>query len=605
MGYVQFRGTDWGDSFSSGVMKGIAIGNQYRASKAQYDYQNAIEGADADYDKAIEAAGGDKEKIAAAEKAREAAYNKAIIKNHAYLGNAEKAHQAYTEGKETNFLSDNWNPPQAMNVSNLAPSSSFANGDGQVMVTSNGAAQGVIPASQPQQGMPTNANGTVAAGKAPAAQAPAPQYDAKGAEAYKAELMAAYKKDPSATNNKILERINADPVRRSQGITYGLAGSGQFQIFQNGKPMGDPQQLPSGLLEGMVDQYFNDEVTSRYGKNPVAAGGVGRVGPTGPAESRGGQVQQPQQGMNLHPEEIMRQQRPAGYMNAREYLVQREMRMAQLEDAFIKRFGRLPTKLDRNKLAEVLGNEETLWGNVQRENYNNRHLAETSRHNLESERYKAEEIRARERANDLKELWYMGKLGGMGKSSKTEEKYDLGEPNEDGSIPVIGANKLPTGQALSQVRVGDDKVAIYHSDGMAKAMVAKVYEEMTSRYGLPRNMGCQTYWVINKDMPPCSFTDATKLVKSGKYPGMKDVGDDGKSGSTGKKDKPKADKKEEKPEKKDPNQFREPTASRLAKEGYRRFTAPPPEWKKPEDKDRKKMGQAEHAPSRLERTFSH
>lgn len=642
MGYVQFRGTDWGSAFGDGVMKGIAIGNQYRQSKAQYDYQNAIEGADADYSKAMEAAGGDKDKIAAAEKARDAAYNKAIIQNHAYLGNAEKANQAYIDGKESSFLSENWNPPQAMNVSNLAPSSSFASGDGQVAVASNGPTQGVIPASQPQQGMPTTAKGTVAVGKNPVAQAPqqasqaAPQYDTKGAEAYKAELMAGYQKDPTAANNAILKQINADPLRKSRGVSYSLTDSGQYQAFQNGKPMGNPENLPDGLLNSMVGNYFDDEVAARYGtpENPIAAGGVGGVGPTEPARGNGGQTEQPQQGMsirsdaksnneqpaqaqqrqpaqpqqgmNLHPEQIMQQQRPAGYMNAREYMVQREMRMAQLEDAFIKRFGRMPTKLDRNKLAEVLSNEETLWGNVQRENYNNRHLAETSRHNLVSERYKAEEVRERARANDIKELWYAGKLGGTGKTSKTAEKYDLGEPNEDGSIPILGADKLPTGQALSELRVGNDRVAIYHPDGMAKAMVSKVYKEMTDRYGSPWNKGNQTYWIINKDMPPCSFVDATKLVKSERYPGLKEVG---KKTSSGKKEEPKADKKEG-PKKEDPVLFGQPrratTAERGVKAVYDAVTAPPRHWKSNEvPKDRKKTATTERAPSRLERAFTH
>ena len=579
MGYVQFKGTDWSESFGQGALRGMQIGNQFRQSKAQYDYQNAIEGADADYSKAVEAAGGDKDKIAAAEKARDAAYNKAIIQNHAYLGNAEKANQAYLDGKESSFLSENWNPPQAMSVSNLAPSSSFANGDGQVAVASNGPTQGVVPASQSQQGMPTTSSGTVAVGKNPVAQAPAsqqapqqapqqaatPQYDAKGAEAYKNELLAAYKKDPSSRTKALIDKYNSDFWRKDQGESIGLTENGQFQMFKNGKPAGSPFQLPSETVNRMVGLSIDDDVAARYGtqEKPLAAGGAGRVGPTEPARGNGGQKEQPQQGMDLRsdaknsnvqpaqsqqgmtlrPEQVMQQQRPAGYMNAREYMVQREMRMAQLEDAFIKRFGRMPTKLDRNKLAEVLSNEETLWSNVHRENYNDRHLAETSRHNLVSERYKAEEVRERARANDIKELWYAGKLGGTGKNGKAEEKYDLGEPNEDGSIPVIGPNKLPTGQALSELRVGNDRVAIYHPDGMAKAMVSKVYKEMTERYGSPWNKGNQTYWIINKDMPPCSFVDATKLVKSERYPGLKEVGNNGKSGGTGKKEAPKADKK--------------------------------------------------------------
>lgn len=316
-GMAQFRGTDWGEAFGNGVIRGIAIGNQYRSSKAQSDYQDGVDEVNAQYEADMEAAGEDKDKLLAAQHTRDEGMARLKQNYYTYLGNIEQADKAYGELRDTQFNAaydangqkDPYSNQPAMDLKTLTSFASLGGGGGSAptMVASNGPVQGVIPAEQ-TQGVPTNANGTIAVKKNPtnvqvAPQQAASQYDAKGADTYRAGLLADYKKNPSSVYGAILDTVNNDPLRRDQGISYAMTEGG-FQELQNGKPTGKPVQLSPEVLSRMANRYIDDRVVSKFGKAP-AAGGVGSVGPTEPAAANGGQPQQaqepqqPQQGMNI------------------------------------------------------------------------------------------------------------------------------------------------------------------------------------------------------------------------------------------------------------------------------------------------------------------
>ena len=270
----QFKGADWGEALGKGVLRGIAIGNQVRESKAQYDYGNAADAAKEQYDADMKAAGDDQQAQMAAAAKRDAAMSTARQNYHTYLGDVDKAEVAYRDAQDADYgakyISAGEQDPYGV------PSAGRNAPQKAITMISNGEVQ-FLP--QHQQG-----------------SAPKAQYDAKGAAAYLSELQAGFKKDPTAVNNALIEKINADPLRRAQGVSFGLSGQGQFQMFQNGKPAGSPQPIPGDLYNGMVNGYFDEEVASRFGKNPnlasSAAGGVGALGPTAPSgEVSGGEPQ--------------------------------------------------------------------------------------------------------------------------------------------------------------------------------------------------------------------------------------------------------------------------------------------------------------------------
>lgn len=270
----KFQGADWGEALGKGVLRGMAIGNQARASKAQYDYSNAADAAKEQYAADMKAAGDDQQAQMAAAAKRDASMSTAQQNYHTYLGDVDKADAAYRAAQDADYgakyISAGEQDPYGV------PSAGKNAPQKAITMISNGEVQ-FLP--QHQQG-----------------SAPKAQYDAKGAAAYLSELQAGFKKDPTAVNNALIEKINADPLRRAKGVSFGLSGQGQFQMFQDGKPAGSPQPIPGDLYNGMVNVYFDDEVASRFGKNPnlanIAAGGVGALDPTAPSgEVAGGEPQ--------------------------------------------------------------------------------------------------------------------------------------------------------------------------------------------------------------------------------------------------------------------------------------------------------------------------
>ena len=323
----KFQGADWGEALGTGVLRGIAIGNQVRASKAQYDYSNAADAAKEQYDADMKAAGDDQQAQMAAAAKRDAAMSTARQNYHTYLGDVDKAEAAYRDAQDADYgakyISAGEQDPYAvpstgkstsqkalegMRLSGLFDDDSGLQWGKAVTVASNGNVP-VMPAdsSKTEQGVPTKANGDVRITPQQQGSMPKAQYDAKGAAAYLSELQAGYKKDPTAVNNALIEKINADPLRREQGISFALSGQGQFQMFQNGKPTGSPQPIPGDLYNGMVNRYFDDEVASRFGKNPnlanIAAGGVGELDPTVPAAANGGTGYRERYNTQLSPED--------------------------------------------------------------------------------------------------------------------------------------------------------------------------------------------------------------------------------------------------------------------------------------------------------------
>ncbi len=241
-GVVEFKGPDWGKSLHHGIEAGATLGKGLNSAIASMKYSSAKDAANEAFEKDIAAAGNDQKAIDLAHTKRDKAMGQALSDVYAFTGEYEKSHNAQRQTDQNAALAE---------------------------LKQGALGQGALPQQAPQA---------------------LPQYDAKGAEAFKAELMAGYQKDPTAANNAILKQINADPLRKSQGVSYSLTDSGQYQAFQNGKPMGNPENLPDGLLNSMVGSYFDDEVAARYGtpENPIAAGGVGAVGPTEPAADNGG-----------------------------------------------------------------------------------------------------------------------------------------------------------------------------------------------------------------------------------------------------------------------------------------------------------------------------
>lgn len=562
---IQYRGTDWGSALGSGIIKGIAIGNQYRQSKAQSDYSSAADAAKSKYDEAMKAAGDDKQAQLAAATARDTAMSEARQKFHTYLGDVDKADAAYREGQESAFA-DNYNlagehdpyansPTRGMNVSQrFAYGMSLGQGGQPIMVASNGPVQGVI---QAKQGMPTGASGNVQL-----APQQAPQYDAKGAAAYLSELQAGFKKDPTAVNKALLQRINADPLRAENGITYDLAGNGQFQEYHYGKPAGNPQPIPSQMYQGMVNRYFKGEVEARYGKDPnvadIAAGGVGALDPTAPAADNGGEAQQgrPQAmitGDNVPQQEtrenllsrprtrqnetvtttrkiqagqsqqaqndgrptaaqdlaeglaLLRQGRlPAEQDELIKYLEQNERKVDEYYNAYFRRFRRWPNGADRHRLLQIA------------------QLKENGRHNRIAEANAdvrlAEDMRKSRLAEEAARQTAMN-MGSV-KAEDKPEKFSLGEPDENGVQRVFGGNGLPTGyDAVTIESDGRNNPLVFAPSGMPKAKVAEVINFMTTNgFGNPVNTSYgTTEWRPRRgedgNIHTISFLEAMQMAK--------------------------------------------------------------------------------------------
>lgn len=99
----QFRGADWGEALGKGVLRGIAIGNQIRESKAQYDYGKASGAAKGAYDTAMKEAGDDVAKQDAARRAFNTSMNQAAFDYNKYTGRINEADAAQRRMTQEDF----------------------------------------------------------------------------------------------------------------------------------------------------------------------------------------------------------------------------------------------------------------------------------------------------------------------------------------------------------------------------------------------------------------------------------------------------------------------------------------------------------------------
>lgn len=100
---IQFRGADWDKSLSDGIIKGMAIGNQVRESKAQYDYGKASDAAKGAYDTAMKEAGDDVAKQDAARRAFNTSMNQAAFNYNKYTGRINEADAAQRRMTQEDF----------------------------------------------------------------------------------------------------------------------------------------------------------------------------------------------------------------------------------------------------------------------------------------------------------------------------------------------------------------------------------------------------------------------------------------------------------------------------------------------------------------------
>lgn len=541
----QFRGADWGEALGSGILKGIAIGNQVRASKAQYDYSNAADAAKEQYDADMKAAGDDQQAQMAAAAKRDASMSMARQNYHTYLGDVDKAEAAYRDAQDADYgakyISAGEQDPYGV------PSAGKNAPQKAITMISNGEVQ-FLP--QHQQG-----------------SAPKAQYDAKGAAAYLSELQAGFKKDPTAVNNALIEKINADPLRRAQGVSFGLSGQGQFQMFQNGKPAGSPQPIPGDLYNGMVNGYFDDEVASRFGKNPnlasSAAGGVGALGPTAPsgevaggepqtqagrpqAMITGGNVPQaagtllnkprtrqnetvtttrkiqsaqgqrvPNDGRPTAMQDIVALKRlaqqtrlPVKQSELLNYMEANERKVDQYYNAYFRRFHRWPSGAERGRLLQIAQAKEALRHNQEIEN----RLAMNT----------AEAIRKDAYAEEAARVAAMQKSSDTVKSEDKPEKFTLGEPNEEGAREVIGGNGLLTGySAMIRPTDGRRNPVVYVPNGLPRKKVSQVIDFMSEHgFGNPINTSNgTTEWIQGQtkdgNLRTISFLEAMRMAEEG------------------------------------------------------------------------------------------
>ena len=343
------------------------------------------------------------------------------------------------------------------------------------------------------------------------------------------------KKNSAAYDQKIVDDLNTDTMTKVNGITYSLGDKPNMLLMtQNGQtqsiPFTDEQRMP------YVNNLYDTEFKNKFGTNPTEPASEASSGaqattaqaqamPSKVAQSSNPRVVQADplvaevaaSDPRTKPQAIPQKSEQASgtSQDSLSHMEQQERQLYDYAIAYYKRFGELPPGLDGNRLLAVTNAQETGRKNRATEDYQNRSLTETSRHNLESERLTEESNRIRERANDIREAWYTGKLTGVGKDSGETSTTDLGEPNEDGSLPVIDKKtKLPTGVCLRKLRVGNTDVTVYPPDGTSEAQAAKVYKAMTEKYGNPKNIGSNTYWITG-DKTRCSFSEAFKLITKG------------------------------------------------------------------------------------------
>lgn len=100
---IQYKGADWGEALGKGVLRGIAIGDQIRESKAQYDYGKASDAAKGAYDIAMKEAGDDVAKQDAARRAFNTSMNQAAFDYNKYTGRINEADAAQRRMTQEDF----------------------------------------------------------------------------------------------------------------------------------------------------------------------------------------------------------------------------------------------------------------------------------------------------------------------------------------------------------------------------------------------------------------------------------------------------------------------------------------------------------------------
>lgn len=263
---IQFRGADWDKSLSDGIIKGMAIGNQVRESKAQYDYGKASDAAKGAYDTAMKEAGDDVAKQDAARRAFNTSMNQAAFDYNKYTGRVNEADAAqrrmtqedFRAGHMQQWARDNGEYGNVAPTTQWTPESGFTGGG-------NGA-----PTTQwtPEGGF----TGGPSRAQAPAAQAPAaatggaPQGRMSQAD-FNTQFMAPYEKNHSYYDQKIVDDLNTDTIAKVQGIQYSLGRPGELMMSVNGKPSGAMQitdQMRAPFLKNLQDMEY-----AKYGGGAV------------------------------------------------------------------------------------------------------------------------------------------------------------------------------------------------------------------------------------------------------------------------------------------------------------------------------------------------
>ena len=222
---IQYKGTDWGSALGSGILKGIAIGNQYRQSKAQSDYSNAADAAKAQYDTAMKEAGDDVAKQDAAGAAYNKSLNEAAFNYNKYLGRVNEADAAARRGYQEDFR-----------------------------------------AQHAQQGAQTQETA-----------APAKMSQ----EEFGAQFMAPYNKDHSYYDKSIVDDLNTDTIAKVQGIQYSLGRPGELTISQGGKPVQTvpiTDQMRAPFIKNLQDMEYAKYGGSLGQQTAMPAGGAGAQG---------------------------------------------------------------------------------------------------------------------------------------------------------------------------------------------------------------------------------------------------------------------------------------------------------------------------------------
>lgn len=230
----QFKGADWGEALGKGVIRGMAIGNQVRESKAQYDYGKASDAAKGAYDTAMKEAGDDVAKQDAARRAFNTSMNQAAFDYNKYTGRINEADAAQRRMTQEDFR-----------------------------------------AGHMQQWARDNGEYGDAAQAPAAATGGAPQGRMSQAD-FNTQFMAPYEKNHSYYDQQIVDDLNTDTIAKVQGIQYSLGRPGELMMSVNGKPSGSMQitdQMRAPFLQNLQDMEYAKYSGVGLGQQPTAFSG--------------------------------------------------------------------------------------------------------------------------------------------------------------------------------------------------------------------------------------------------------------------------------------------------------------------------------------------